>query len=29
MANSLATTPIVLFGSEEQKKKFLTPLSEK
>ena len=29
MANTLATTPIVLFGSEEQKKKFLTPLTEK
>jgi len=29
MANSLALTPIVLFGTEEQKKKFLTPFSEK
>lgn len=29
MANTLATTPIVLFGSEEQKKEFLTPLTEK
>src|SRR5512137_993098 len=28
MANTLATTPIVLFGSEEQKKKFLTPLTK-
>ncbi len=27
MANTLATTPIVLFGSDEQKKKFLTPLT--
>jgi acyl-CoA dehydrogenase len=27
MANTLATTPIVLFGSEEQKKEFLTPLT--
>jgi len=26
MAVSLATTPIVLFGSEEQKRKFLTPI---
>lgn len=29
MANSLALTPIILFGTEEQKKKFLTPFSEK
>lgn len=29
MANSLAFTPIVLFGSEEQKQKFLTPFSRK
>lgn len=28
MANTLATTPIVLFGSEEQKKEFLTPLTK-
>ncbi len=28
MANSLALTPIVLFGTEEQKKKFLTPFSK-
>ena len=28
MANTLATTPIVLFGNEEQKKKFLTPLTK-
>jgi len=28
MACSLATTPIVLFGTEEQKKRFLTPLSK-
>jgi acyl-CoA dehydrogenase len=27
MANTLAITPIVLFGSDEQKKKFLTPLT--
>jgi len=27
MANTLATTPIVLFGSEEQKQKFLSPLT--
>jgi acyl-CoA dehydrogenase len=27
MANTLATTPIVLFGSDEQKKEFLTPLT--
>jgi acyl-CoA dehydrogenase len=27
MANSLAFTPIILFGSEDQKKKFLTPFS--
>jgi len=29
MANTLATTPIVLFGSDEQKKNFLTPLTQK
>ena len=29
MANTLATTPIVLFGSDEQKKKFLMPLTQK
>lgn len=29
MANSLAFTPIILFGTEEQKKKFLTPFSQK
>lgn len=29
MANSLALTPIILFGTEEQKRKFLTPFSEK
>ena len=29
MANSLALTPVVLFGTDEQKKKFLTPFSEK
>lgn len=29
MANTLASLPIVLFGSEEQKKEFLTPLTEK
>lgn len=29
MANSLAFTPIILFGNEEQKKKFLTPFSQK
>jgi acyl-CoA dehydrogenase len=28
MANTLATTPIVLFGNEEQKKEFLTPLTK-
>lgn len=28
MANTLATTPIVLFGSDEQKKEFLTPLTK-
>jgi acyl-CoA dehydrogenase len=27
MANTLATTPIVLFGTEEQKKEFLVPLT--
>ena len=27
MANTLATTPIVLFGTDEQKKEFLTPLT--
>lgn len=29
MANSLAFTPIILFGSEEQKQKFLTPFTRK
>ena len=29
MANTLATTPIVLFASDEQKKEFLTPLTKK
>lgn len=29
MACSLATTPLVLFGTEEQKRKFLVPLSKK
>jgi len=29
MANSLAFTPIILFGSEEQKKRFLTPFTRK
>ena len=29
MASSLAFTPIILFGSEEQKKKYLTPFTEK
>jgi len=29
MAGSLAFTPIILFGTEEQKKKFLTPLTQK
>ena len=28
MANTLATTPIVLFGTDEQKKEFLTPLTK-
>lgn len=28
MANTLALTPIVLFGSEEQKKEFLTPMTQ-
>lgn len=28
MANTLATTPIVLFGSDDQKKEFLTPLTK-
>jgi len=28
MANSLALTPVILFGTEAQKKKFLTPFSE-
>jgi acyl-CoA dehydrogenase len=28
MANSLALTPIILFGTDEQKKKFLTPFTE-
>ena len=29
MANSLALTPIMLFGTDEQKKEFLTPFSKK
>ncbi len=29
MASSLAFTPIILFGTDEQKKKFLTPCTEK
>jgi acyl-CoA dehydrogenase len=29
MANSLALTPIFLFGNEEQKKRFLTPFAQK
>ena len=29
MAQSLAFTPIILFGTEEQKRKFLTPFSKK
>ena len=29
MASSLAFTPIILFGSEEQKKEFLTPFTKK
>ncbi len=29
MANSLAFTPIILFGNEEQKKRFLTPFTQK
>ncbi len=29
MASSLSFTPIILFGSDEQKKKFLTPFTEK
>jgi len=29
MASSLAFTPIMLFGTDEQKKKFLTPFTEK
>ncbi len=29
MASSLAFTPIILFGTEEQKRKFLTPCTEK
>ena len=29
MANSLAFTPILLFGSEEQKRRFLTPATQK
>jgi len=29
MANSLAFTPLILFGTEEQKKKFLTPFTQK
>ncbi len=29
MVNALAFTPIILFGSDEQKKKFLTPQTEK
>ncbi len=28
MANTLATTPIVLYGSDEQKKEFLTPFTK-
>lgn len=29
MASSLAFTPVILFGTDEQKKKFLTPFTEK
>jgi acyl-CoA dehydrogenase len=29
MVNALANTPIILYGSDEQKKKFLTPQNEK
>jgi len=29
MASSLAFTPIIIYGSDEQKKKFLTPFTEK
>lgn len=29
MANSLALTPILLFGTDDQKKEFLTPFSQK
>jgi len=29
MVNALANTPIILYGSDEQKKKFLTPQTEK
>jgi acyl-CoA dehydrogenase len=29
MANSLALTPIILFGTDEQKKEFLSPFAEK
>ncbi|MEW5901764.1 MAG: acyl-CoA dehydrogenase family protein, partial [Acidobacteriota bacterium] len=29
MASSLAITPIILFGTDEQKKKFLTPFTQK
>jgi len=29
MVNALAYTPIILFGNDEQKKKFLTPHTEK
>jgi len=29
MANSLAFTPIILYGSEDQKKRFLTPFTQK
>ena len=29
MVNALANTPIMLYGSDEQKKKFLTPQTEK
>ena len=29
MANSLALTPIILFGTEEQKKRFLVPVTKK
>jgi acyl-CoA dehydrogenase len=29
MANSLALTPVILFGTDDQKKKFLTPFTKK